>query len=211
MGKLKDLIGQKFGRWTVIARSENNKENRAMWLCRCECGNEKIVVGKDLREGKSLSCGCLKSEILKKIKTKHGKSNFKLLYVYYTMKGRCYNKNDIHYKYYGERGIIICKEWLDDFKNFYTWAINNGYQEGLSIDRIDNNKGYFPENCRWVTQKEQCRNTRKNHIVTYNGKTQCLSAWAEELGIKRSTLQRRLRVGWSIEKALTTLIKQKNK
>jgi hypothetical protein len=121
------------------------------------------------------------------------------------MKDRCRYKTNDNYERYGGRGIRVCEEWLADYINFYNWAINNGYKEGLTLDRIDSNKNYEPDNCRWATYKEQANNTRRNNFITYNGETHTLTEWAEKLGIKRSTLNTRIhRQHWDIEKALTT-------
>ena len=119
------------------------------------------------------------------------------------MKCRCYRNKETAYKYYGDRGIIVCDEWLNDFQAFYDWAMANGYDDTLTIDRIDVNGNYEPSNCRWVSRKVQMNNTRRNHLITYNGKTQTIAQWAEELNIKQNTLLYRIRRGWSIEKALT--------
>ena len=125
------------------------------------------------------------------------------------MKTRCTNPNHEAYHNYGGRGISICDEWMNDFQAFYDWAMANGYSDDLSIDRIDNDGNYCPENCRWATDKEQCNNQRSNHLITYNGKTQTIKQWAADLGIKRVTLQARLtRYHWDVEKALTTTQKK---
>lgn len=125
--------------------------------------------------------------------------------IYKGMKDRCRYKTNDNYERYGGRGIRVCEEWLADYMNFYNWAINNGYKEGLTLDRIDSNKNYEPDNCRWATYKEQANNTRRNNFITYNGETHTLTEWAEKLGIKRSTLTTRIhRQHWNIEKALTT-------
>ena len=121
---------------------------------------------------------------------------------------RCENENIERYDIYGGRGIEVCKEWKEDFLNFYNWAINNGYKDNLSIDRIDVNGNYEPNNCRWATAKEQARNMRTNVNLTYNGETHCISEWAEITGIKASTIRYRIKIaGWSVEKALTTPIR----
>jgi hypothetical protein len=122
------------------------------------------------------------------------------------MKNRCNNPNVEHYETYGGRGISVCKDWENSFLNFYIWSMNNGYNKNLTIDRIDVNGNYEPNNCRWVTNKEQARNTRRNRVLTYNNETHCISEWAEIKNIKPSTLLRRLDLGWSIEKALTTAV-----
>lgn len=135
--------------------------------------------------------------------TKHGKRKTKLYNVWNTMRDRCYNKNNKRYKDWGGRGIAVCDEWRNDFMNFYNWAYENGYNENLTIDRIDNNKGYEPSNCRWVTRKQQARNRRSNINFTYNGETHCIVEWCELLGLKPKTVYQRIHYyNWSIEKAL---------
>ena len=133
----------------------------------------------------------------------HGKSNTRLYRIYKTMKSRCYNKNREEYFRYGGRGITICNEWLNDFMGFYNWSMKNGYTDDLTIDRIDNNKGYSPDNCRWVDRKTQCNNTRRNLKLTYKGITHSISHWSELLNIDQSVLSHRYYAGWNIEKLLT--------
>ena len=133
---------------------------------------------------------------------KHNLSKTKLFKVWCGMKDRTLNKNDKHYKNYGNRGIKICNEWLEDFKCFYDWALNNGYKEGLTIDRINVNGDYEPNNCRWITWKEQENNRTNNHYITYNGETHTMKQWSEILGIKYTTLSMRLNTRhWSIERS----------
>ena len=131
----------------------------------------------------------------------HGMRRSKLYGVWCSMKERCNNPKVDGYKSYGAKGIKVCMEWEKSFKTFYEWALNAGYKEGLSIDRIDNNEGYTPANCRWVTHAEQNRNYSRNHLITYNGETKCLSDWADELGINRATVYMRLKRGKTIEQA----------
>lgn len=128
----------------------------------------------------------------------------KLCMVLCDIKRRCLNPNYKYFYLYGERGIDVCEEWLgkDGQKNFREWAVNNGYQKGLTIDRIDNNKGYSPNNCRWVTAKQQSYNRRSNKLITIQGKTQTVTEWAKELGISVGALQNRLRYGWSEERLI---------
>lgn len=130
----------------------------------------------------------------------HCLSRTKLYYVWIEMRQRCNNPDNKRYPLYGERGISVCEEWIS-FESFRKWAIKSGYQEGLSLDRKDNNGYYEPNNCRWVTQQEQCNNTRRCKMLTYHGKTQSLADWANELGLNYNTLRSRLRIGWSVEKA----------
>lgn len=135
---------------------------------------------------------------MKKINLPHYKRIYK---VYDHMRYRCYNINDKEYSWYGGRGITICDEWLNDFMSFYDWSMNNGYQDNLTIDRIDNNKGYSPINCRWTTRKEQARNTRRNRLITIDGETKCLVEWCEVFNLNYHTVKRRLYRGWKIKKA----------
>jgi len=183
---------------------DNDKCGNFRWLCLCDCGKEKIVLYGNLKRGNTKSCGCFK--------IKHGHTkNQKMSKTYSTwidMIQRCTNPRDKQYKDYGRRGIKVCKRWLK-FENFLKDM--GEASEGYQIDRIDNNKGYCKSNCRWVTPKMNNRNKRDNHLETYNGKTQCLVEWAEEFNIDYGTLRWRLDHGWSIGKALTTLVRKYKK
>jgi len=159
-----DLTGMKFGRLTVIERANNNNQYRAQWLCVCECGNRRIIPSDCLLKGTSKSCGCLNNEIRKSGANRrtHGGCGTRLHRIWKNMKTRCKNLNSIDYqKWYGGRGIEVCKEWDDSFESFKEWAIQNGYDDKLSIDRINVNGNYEPDNCRWSTSKEQANNKRK--------------------------------------------------
>ena len=148
--------------------------------------------------GKIKSCGCL----LKDVITKHGKNNTRLYKCWCHIKARCYNVTNNHYQYYGGRGIAMCNEWRDDFMSFYNWSMANGYNDTLTIDRIDVNGNYEPNNCRWVTTKQQNRNTRRNRYFTINGVTKCIGEWCEIYNINYDTVWSRLRRGWNITRAL---------
>lgn len=208
-----DLRGKRFGRLEVIKRA-NNKGKEPFWLCKCDCGNFKEISGSRLRTGKTKSCGCLKSKGIVKTNVDrvcnktHGMSDTRLYRIYNKMKLRCYSKVNKAYKGYGGRGITICQEWLDDFMNFYNWAMENGYSDDLSIDRIDNDKGYFPENCRWTTAKEQANNTRSTVFLTYKGETKPASEWSKITGIRQNTLTMRKRNGWSDDRCIETPVKK---
>lgn len=200
--RLIDLTGQKFGR--LIVKGKERKNGRTMWLCECECGNKTIVQGSALTGGITQSCGCLRSEATSKRRTKHGMSKTKLYTVWAHMIQRCENPNSRDYQEYGGRGITVCNEWRNSFEVFRDWAITSGYNDTLTLDRISVNGNYDPLNCRWATQKEQQNNRRNNHIVEYNGEKHTLSEWSEIIKINQDVLFARLKLGWSIEKTLTT-------
>lgn len=203
MSKVKDITCQKFGKLTALYRLHNYYDKKhTRWLCICDCGNLVETQMDHLISGHTKSCGCLNSETSKKVHTKHGKRNTSLYNVYYGMKSRCYNNNNPRYIDYGGRGITICDEWLTDFVVFCNWAISNGYQEGLQLDRIDNDGNYEPSNCRWVDIKTQGRNKRNNKYITYQGETKLLIEWCEILNLNYDTVQSRLRRGWQPEKCL---------
>lgn len=204
MSNLQNLVGQKFGRLTVIRRSENSASGRTRWLCHCSCGTEKAVFATALVRGLTKSCGCLNDETRKTASLKHGLRKHKLYSVWNDMKCRCRNKTHHAYKYYGARGITVCDEWLNDFQSFYDWSIANGYVPGLEIDRINNDKGYAPSNCRFTTCAEQSRNRNVCVLVMLNGVTRTVGEWAIIHGLKQSTVHGRLKRGWSIEESLNT-------
>lgn len=197
-----DIEGNQYGRLTAIKRVGTDKWGGSLWLCRCECGNEKTVSYGHLKSGASQSCGCLCTERTRQINTKHSMSRTRLYRVWHHINNRCNNPNIDGFKDYGGRGIKMCNEWKD-FTCFMTWALNNGYTDTMSIDRIDVNGNYEPSNCRWVTMKEQQNNKRNNHLITYKGITKTVSEWAEERGIKYGTLFARLtRYHWDVATAL---------
>ena len=206
MGKRLDLTGQTFGRLTVLRPDGHNKSGRTMWLCRCCCGTTKSVSTKKLRSGDTVSGGCFHRERLiesvKEANTKHGMSCTRLFNIWTGMRKRCLGEYHVQYNDYGGRGITVCVEW-NDFSVFQSWALDNGYSDDLTLDRIDVNGHYCPDNCRWASYKEQSRNRRNNRIITYNGESRCSSEWAELIGITKDVLYRRLKRGWTIDKALT--------
>ena len=199
MTKFIDLTGKIFGRLTVIKRVENSKSGEARWLCLCSCGNYKEVQANNLKSGQVQSCGCFRREVSSLGNKSHGMTKSRIYRIYQHMKDRCYRVTDKKYQRYGGRGIKICDEWLDDFMKFYNWSIQNGYKENLTIDRIDNDGNYEPQNCRWTTRKEQNRNYSRNILLTYKGETKCMIEWGEKLGIKYNTLRNLIKKGFSIE------------
>ena len=205
MSGFTDLTGQKFGKLTVLKRVENDKRRRIQWLCECECGNKAVVRGDRLRSGNTKSCGCLRG---KRIKGKFtGRvSGTRLYRIFNAMKNRCYDKNHKSYKEYGGKGIKICDEWLNDYSLFFNWAMNNGYNDTLTIDRIDNDLGYMQTNCRWVSMKEQNRNKSNCHFLTYMNETHCLTEWAEILNIPVHKITVGLKKGMTITEILNNAL-----
>lgn len=201
MGKFIDLTGQKFNRLTVIKRLGSQCKSY-QWLCLCDCGKYTKVLTHALKNGSTKSCGCLKREKTIERNLKHNLSNTRLHKIWLGIKKRCTNKNCNAYKKYGGRGITICDNWKNDFMAFYNWSISNGYNEYLSIDRIDVNGNYEPSNCRWATIEQQANNKRTNRNITYNGTTKTLSEWAKMYNINYKLLHSRLKKGWSIKNAL---------
>lgn len=192
-----NLIGRTFGKLTVTARGNNTPRGKTTWICQCECGKvkEKAVVGYDLIKGKVRSCGCLYYESNKGINKTHGDSGTRLYSIWVGMRQRCNNENATGFKHYGEKGIAICESW-NKYENFKAWAVKNGYSSNLTIDRIDNSKGYSPENCRWVTYKTQERNRTNNKLIEINGEKRTISEWSELSGVKSATIAWRINHGW---------------
>lgn len=191
-----NLLGKKFGRWLVIGKIKENK--KLLWLCQCECGNIGKVNSFSLLQGKSKSCGCLQKEITKKRLTTHNQTNKRIYNIYYNIKQRCYNKKEKRYKDYGGRGITICDEWLGDngFVNFYNWSIKNGYQDDLTIDRIDNNGNYEPSNCRWTNLETQTNNKRNTIYFEFFGIKKSLKQWINFMGWNYKTYYARYSRGY---------------
>lgn len=204
MGSAVDLTGERYGRLTVISRSHKDKHGYVHWNCICDCGNTVSVCGCSLRKGHTKSCGCLHREVFSSIAKNnrtHGMSKDRLYKIWSSMKMRCQDENHSSYKDYGGRGISVCNLW-NTFEPFYEWAMSNGYSPSLTIDRIDNNGNYCPENCRWADKKTQSNNKRNNRIITIHGEKHTLSQWSDISGVKKNTIQTRLRKGWNPEDAI---------
>ena len=196
------LIGQRVGRLVVVSLHQKGTKNVGpKFLCKCDCGNEKVIPSTSLHSGDAKSCGCLNMETLLARSITHGMSKTPIYRTWFGIKSRCTNVKNDDYEYYGGRGITICDRWLKSFENFF--ADMGERPEGTEIDRIDNNKGYSPENCRWVTHKQNCRNFRQNRIIEHLGRSMTLVEWSEETGINQDRIRGRLNNGWSTEKALT--------
>lgn len=210
--KANDYTGRKIEKLTFIKRLENSPKNHVQWLCKCDCGNERIVNTAEMSY-KSMQFCCNECKVQRKksihVNGKpynlHGMKNTPLYKIWASMKIRCQNEGASRYERYGGRGITICNEWINEngFMNFYNWAMASGYEEGLTLDRINVDGNYEPSNCRWVTMREQQNNRSNNLLLTYNGKTKTASQWEDETGIKQGTISARIRNGWSVERALT--------
>ena len=188
-----DLTGQRFGRLVAIGVDDRNTR-KTYYMCRCDCGTLKSVRSDGLISGAVRSCGCMKREQDKENLTanhSHKMSGTRIYWIWQGMKGRCYNPNDARYDHYGGRGITVCEEWRDDFKAFYSWALENGYTDELTIDRIDNDKGYFPENCRWADRETQSRNRSVNINIKIGNATKTLSEWCEIFELDYKTIHAR--------------------
>ena len=189
MSNFKDLSNQKFGCLIPLSVDKNKNYKKTHWICKCDCGNITIVSTCDLTSGHTKSCGCLK---FKSKNQKHGMKNTRIYNIWCSMKQRCNNKNCSVYKSYGAKGISVCPEWNSNFISFYNWSISNGYKDNLTIDRLDNSKGYSPENCRWATAKQQARNRISNIIIEHNGESKILIEWCEKYNVRYSTVYDRL-------------------
>lgn len=195
------LIGQKNNMLTVIGYERPEGKGRVKLKCKCECGNTVFLLPYQFKSGSVKSCGC----ILNHDKITHGLSKHSLYSVWASMIKRCYDKESDNYGRYGGRGIFVCEEWRHSPKKFYEWSDSvGGRPEGTTLDRVDNDGPYSPENCRWATSTQQSRNKRSNRLITCNGETKCLSDWCLEYGLNTETLRGRLEKGWTIEAALKT-------
>lgn len=203
--KLIDRKGEKYGRLVVVDRALNKSatDTNARWLCKCECGKHCVVYGQDLKRGKQVSCGCWNTEK----RTSHGMSRTHVNSVWRQMRDRCNNPKNPSYKNYGGRGIEVCDRW-SKFENFI--ADMGDRPGGYTLDRIDNSKGYSPDNCRWATMMQQLNNRRNNRYIEWNGESKTLAEWSRTTGVSWFTLRARIdRLGWTIDRALSTVSKSK--
>lgn len=201
----KDETGKRYG-YLVVVKRTHNVDGKWAFLCKCDCGNEVVRTGAQLRASGLHSCGCKIGESNKT----HGMSGERLYGIWFDMKRRCKDPQNKRYKRYGGRGITVCPEWRDSFEAFRDWSMANGYQDDLTIDRIDPDGPYSPENCRWATIKEQNNNRSNNRYITCNGKTLTLSGWSELTGLHRTTITRRMARGMSVEQSLGMEVDEKD-
>ena len=195
--------GDKYNRLTAIKFNHKNKWGQPYWLFRCDCGQEKVINASNVKYGYVKSCGCLLKEITTKRNTSHGMAGTREYNIWNHIKDRCLNKNNSHYKNWGGRGITVCNRWLK-FENFYA-DMGKAPTIKHSIDRINNNGNYKPENCHWANLKEQANNRRNNRLLTFNNKTMTIAQWTSKTNLKYATLYARInKYDWNIEKALTT-------
>ena len=204
-----NMIGKVYGNLTVLEYCGTDKYHNKLYKCKCVCGNETITQGYGLRTNHVKSCGCLKKSVAKQNFTTHGLRNHPLYITWVNMRKRCNDSNATGYENYGGRGIKICDEWNNDFEIFYNWAIKNGYKKGLTIDRINNNGNYEPNNCRFVDYYIQGSNKRNNHFITINGETKTLFQWSRLYNIDPSLILCRIKRGWTEQDAITKPIKRR--
>ena len=216
--KIEVTEGQKYGKLTIIKEVSPIGSERRI-LCKCDCGNIKEYSMDRVIHGRTRSCGCLRKELFLTHRNNNGTSKYpkearesRLLGIWYSMKERCYTKSSSGYRKYGAKGITICDEWKNDFMAFYNWALTNGYSDKLTIDRIDYRGNYEPSNCRWADIRTQANNKSNVRKYEYNGELHTMTEWSEIMNINYGALWERLNVlGWSVEKALTTPVRDDGK
>ena len=186
---IENLSGKRFGRLTVLKISGNDKSGGLRYSCICDCGNLHVANARNLRKGEVRSCGCLVGESRF---SKHNGSYDRLYHIWIGIKSRCFSPNTCNYRHYGGRGITMCEEWRTDYTIFRDWALAHGYDDNLTIERVNNNGNYCPENCIWTSQFRQNNNSRFNHMIEFNGKIQSMADWARELGISYPAMRYRV-------------------
>lgn len=205
-----NVIGRKFGKLTVVERLPKNSHGEAVWRCICDCGNEHMATSHNLIYGVSKQCKECKIAQIAQSNTKHNCKPKRLHEIWTNMKTRCHNPNYELYNRYGGRGITICDEWEKSFNEFRDWALKSGYADDLTLDRIDNDGNYCPENCKWSTRTEQANNRHTNRILVLDGIKDTMANWSRKTGIPYWLIQDRLYSGWSDEKTLLTPWEGKN-
>lgn len=203
--RFKNLTGKVFGRLTVL-KYAGRVGGAMIWLVSCECGKTKTIAANRLRSG-TKSCGCLHSEVMKKRNTTHGKRRYPEYSVWAGMIKRCESKNEKCYPDYGGRGITVCERWRNSFQSFFD-DMGPRPSPKHEIDRIDTNGNYEPSNCRWIIRLANSRNKRSNHLLELQGEVHCITEWEDILGLKRGTIDGRIRNGWSAERAITTPVRK---
>lgn len=210
-----EWLGKKFGRLTIISFEHSKPPYRGwIWVCKCECGNIKKLIPGDVKSGKVMSCGCLHDEMCANRATKFKhliKDNKRLYSIYNGVKKRCYNKSEPRYKDYGARGIKMCDEWLESFDDFAEWSLINGYSDKMTLERVNVNGNYCPENCKWITLQEQAFNKRTTIWVNYKGEHIQLKKLCKRESVSYDTVHNRIySLGWSVDKAIETPSQQEN-
>lgn len=192
LNRMNNLTGKTFGRLTVIGLDDRNSRH-TYWVCQCRCGNIKVTRSDSLLSGRTKSCGCIKKEQdkINLSQSRHNQFGTRIYAIWQNMKDRCSNEHNSSYYRYGGRGIQVCDSWKERFENFYDWALNNGYQDDLTLDRIDNDGNYCPENCRWTTMKEQCNNRRSNIQIKIGNTVKTLTEWCEIFQLDYKTINAR--------------------
>ena len=208
MSKKYELLGQRFGNLTVVEKCESNAHGEIKWKCICDCGNEHFATSHRLITGETQRCTECKIELIRKANTTHGCNPAELYWKYQNMLTRCYNKKYTLFHRYGGRGIKVCDEWRHSFVAFRDWALSHGYKTGLTLDRIDNDGDYSPNNCRWATVTEQANNRSTNRIVTVNGETDTLANWARRANAKYSYIQHLLDIGMDPDDVIGSLLQE---
>ena len=211
---VEDMTGRKYGRLRVLSAAPDrilpSGKTERMCLCKCDCGAIKTIRAASLKNGNTKSCGCYRSKCSSermRARAVHGLGGTKIYRVWKCMIDRCQNPNNKSYKNYGLKGVKVCAEW-QDVAVFAEWAHKNGYKDGLTLERVNNNRGYCPDNCIWADRYVQNNHTSRNHLLTYVGKTQTMAQWSRELGISYSAIKTRInRRGWPVEVALATPVK----
>lgn len=207
MGKIEYLSGQKIHNVTFIEEVPSDKDRRAKFMC--SCGGQFVAWIHSVKSNVTKSCGCLRREFMRNKQTKHGHSRHPLYNVYNNMIERCTTESSVSYKRYGKRGVKVCEEWLNSFDIFFEWAINNGWKDGLQLDKDTNGNGmlYSPETCCFITPKENSNKRSRNRLIEYNGATKTMAEWSDCIGIRQSTIHARLKAGWDIYNVLYTPVK----